>query len=145
MASHSQDNPHTLSTPETSNSPHPKEEPLYLDIPYALPHEELNQFRRITRAYDLQIGALSLAPILPRRKKISQLVVDTLNQVFVHTVEDLIDFSLTKIKHPLNIIPETPASNFSEPDEFSEEEGFNSGSEDMEDNHDHDEKRGNPP
>jgi hypothetical protein len=93
MASHSQDNPHTLSTPEMSNSPQDEEEHLYPDIPYALPHEELNQFRRITRAYARQIGALSLALILPRRQKISRPVVDTPDQVFVHTVEDLIDFS----------------------------------------------------
>jgi hypothetical protein len=51
MASHSQDNPHTLSTPEVGNSPQPEEEQLFPEIPYALPHEELNQFRRLTRAY----------------------------------------------------------------------------------------------
>jgi hypothetical protein len=52
MASHSQDNPHTKSTPTTSNSPqHKEEEHLYSKIPYTLPHEELNKFRRITRAY----------------------------------------------------------------------------------------------
>jgi hypothetical protein len=146
MASHSQDNPHTLSTPEMSNSPQHEEEHMFPDIPYALPHEELNQFRRITRAYARQIGALPLAPLLPRRKKISRPVVESPDQVFVHTVEDLIDFSLTEIKHPLNLIPETPADNYSEPDDFSEEEGFNSErSEDMEDNNDHDEERGNPP
>jgi hypothetical protein len=77
-------------------------------------------------------------------------VVESPDQVFVHTVEDLIDFSLTEIEHPLNLIPETPADNFSEPDDFFEEEGFNSersvsGSEDMEDNNDHNEERGNPP
>jgi hypothetical protein len=72
MASHSQDIPHTLSTPEMSNSPQPEEEYFHPEIPYALPHEELNQFRRITRAYARQIGALSLALILPRRKKISR-------------------------------------------------------------------------
>jgi hypothetical protein len=42
MASHSQDNPHTLSTPETRNSPQHKEERLFPDILYALPHEELH-------------------------------------------------------------------------------------------------------
>jgi hypothetical protein len=63
----------------------------------------------------------------------------------VHTVEDLIDFSLNEIEHPLILIPETQANNFSEPNEFSEEEGFNSRYEDMEDNHDHDQERGNPP
>jgi hypothetical protein len=46
MASHSQDNPHTLSTPETSNSPQPEEESFHPEIPYALPHEELNQFMK---------------------------------------------------------------------------------------------------
>jgi hypothetical protein len=51
MASHSQDNPNTLITPETSNSPQDKEERMYPDIPYALLQDELNQFRRITRAY----------------------------------------------------------------------------------------------
>jgi hypothetical protein len=150
MASHSQDNPHTLSTPEMSNSPQQEEEHLFPEIPYALPHEELNQFRRITRAYARQIRALPLALLLPRRKQVSRPVVDTPDQVFVHTVEDLIDFSLTKIKHPLNLIPETPAGNCSEPDDFSDEEGFNSersvsGSDDMEDNNDHNEERGNPP
>jgi hypothetical protein len=77
-------------------------------------------------------------------------VVDTPDQVFVHTVEDLIDFSLTEIEHPLNLIPETPVGNCSEPDDFSDEEGFNSErsvseSDDMEDNNDHNEERGNPP
>ena len=51
MASHSQDNPHTLSTPEMSNSAQQEEENLFPQIPYALPQDKLNQFRRITRAY----------------------------------------------------------------------------------------------
>jgi hypothetical protein len=51
MASPSQDNPHTLSIPEMDNSPQPEEEPFHPEIPYTLPHEEVNQFRRITRAY----------------------------------------------------------------------------------------------
>jgi hypothetical protein len=77
-------------------------------------------------------------------------VVDTPDQVLVHIVQDLIDFSLTKIEHPLNLIPEMPVDNVSEPDDFSEEEGFNLersvlGYEDMEDHNDHDEERGNPP
>jgi hypothetical protein len=40
-----------MSTLETGNSPKSKEEPFHPEIPYALPHEEVNQFRRITRAY----------------------------------------------------------------------------------------------
>jgi hypothetical protein len=92
---------------------------LYFDIPYALPHEELNQFRRITRAYARQIGAVTLGPLLPRRKQIRRLVVESLNRDFVHKVEDLIDFALIEIEHPLNLIPETPTDNFSEPDDFS--------------------------
>jgi hypothetical protein len=88
---------------------------------------------------------LSLALILPRRQKISRPVVNTPDEVFVHTVEDLIDFTITKIEHPLNLIPEMPVDNVSEPDDFSEEEEFNSESEDMEDNNDHNEERGNPP
>jgi hypothetical protein len=77
-------------------------------------------------------------------------MVESLDQVFVHTIEDLIDFSLAEIEHPLNLIPETPADNFFEPDDFLEEEGFNSkrlvsGSEDMEDKKNHNEERGNPP
>jgi hypothetical protein len=152
MASHSQDNPHTESTPEMSNSPqHEEVEHLFPEIPYALPHEELNQFRRITRAYAQQIGALPLAPLLPHRKQVRRPVVDTPDQVFVHTVEDLIDFSLTEIEQPLNLIPKTPAGNYSEPDDFeSDEEGSNSDrsaseSEDMEDNNDNNEERGNQP
>jgi hypothetical protein len=149
MASHSQDSPHTLSTLEMSNSPQDEEERLFPDIPYALPHGKLNQFIKITRAYARQIDTLSLAPILPKRKKVSIPVVDTLDQVFVNTVEDLIDFSLIEIERPINLIPEMPANNVSEPDDFFEEEGFNSersvsGYEYMEDNNDHDEERGNP-
>jgi hypothetical protein len=53
-------------------------------------------------------------------------MVNTPDRVFVHTVEDLIDFSLTKIDHPLNLIPKTLAGNYSEPDDFSNKEGFNS-------------------
>jgi hypothetical protein len=118
---------------------------MFPDIPYAPTHEELKQFRRITREYARQISAFPLTPLLPRRKQISRPVVESMDQVFVHTVEDLIYFTLTKIEHPLNLIPETPVGNFSEPNEFSEEEGFNTGSKDMEDNHDHDEEMGNPP
>jgi hypothetical protein len=72
-------------------------------------------------------------------------VVDTPDQVFVHTVEYLIDFSIIEIKHPLNLIPETPTNDVFEPDDFLEEEEFNSESKDMEDNNDHNEERGNPP
>jgi hypothetical protein len=77
-------------------------------------------------------------------------VVDTPHQVYIHTVEDLIYFSLTKIKYPLNLIPETSTGNCSEINNFSDEEGFNSEcsvskSDDMEDNNDHNEERGNPP
>jgi hypothetical protein len=71
-------------------------------------------------------------------------VVESPKQVFVHTVEDLIYFSLTEIEHPLNLILETPADNCSKPDDFSDEEGFNSersvlGSENMEDKNDNNE------
>jgi hypothetical protein len=96
-----------------SNSPQIVEEHLFPEIPYSLPHEELNQFIRITRAYTRQIIVLPLAPLLPQRKQVSRPVVESPNQVFVHIVEDLIDFVLTKIEHPLNLIPETPANNFS--------------------------------
>jgi hypothetical protein len=68
-------------------------------------------------------------------------VVNTPDEVFVHTVEDLIDFVITEIEHPLNLIPETPADDVSEPNDFSEEEEFNSDSEDMEGNNDHEEER----
>jgi hypothetical protein len=52
MASHSQDKPHTKTTPNMSKSPQQKEEEHpYPETPYALPHEELNKLRRITRAY----------------------------------------------------------------------------------------------
>ena len=86
MASHSQDNPHTLSTHETTKSPQQEEEHLFPEIPYTLPHEELNQFRRIIRAYTRQIGSLPLAPLLPRRKQVRRPVVDTPDQVFVQII-----------------------------------------------------------
>jgi hypothetical protein len=144
MASHSQDSPHTLSTPGTSNSAQPEEESFHPDKTYALPHEEVNQFIRITREYAQQIGVLSLAPILPQRKKQRRLVVITPNKVFVHSVEDLIDFSITEIQDPFDLIPKTLVDDVSEPNNFSEEEEFNSESEDMEGNNDHNEERGNP-
>jgi len=65
MDHHSQDNPNTLSTPEMSNSFQHKEEKLFPNIPYTLPHEELNQFKRITRAYARHINAFTLALLLP--------------------------------------------------------------------------------
>jgi hypothetical protein len=149
MASHSQENTHTTSTPETSKSPqHEEVEHLLLEIPYSLPREELNQFRRITRDYARQIGSLSLAPLLPCRKQVSRPIFDTPDQIFFHTVEDLIDFSLTEIEQSLNLIPETLAGNYSEPGDFeSDEEGLKSDhsaskSNDMEDNN---EEKGNPP
>jgi hypothetical protein len=69
MASPSQDNPHKEGTPTTSNSPH-TEEDMYLhpEIPYVIPHEEINVFRRITRAYAGYIKAFPLAPFLPLKK-----------------------------------------------------------------------------
>jgi hypothetical protein len=52
MASQFQDNPHTENTLDMSNSPqHEEEEHMYPEITYALPHEEINKFRRTTRAY----------------------------------------------------------------------------------------------
>ena len=139
MAINSQDNPHMLSTPKRSNSPQPEQEYFHSKIPYALPHKEVNQFRRITRAYTRQIDAFSLAPILPRRKQQSRPVVSTPDEVFVHSVEDLIDFAITEIQEPLDLIHETPVDDVSEPDDFSEEEEFNSECEDMEGNNDHNE------
>jgi hypothetical protein len=97
MASHSQDNTHTLSTLEMSSTTQQEDEYIFPKIPYTLPHEELNQFKRITRDYARQIGSLPLALLLPHRKKLRIPLVDTPNHVFFHTVEDLIDFCLTEI------------------------------------------------
>ena len=152
MASHSQYIPHIESTPDTSKSPQKKEqEHMYPEISYALPHEELNKFRRITRAYAQQIGGLPLAPLLPYRKQLSRPFVDTPDQVFFHTVEDMIVFSLTEIKQPINMITETPVGNYSEPNDFeSDQEGSSSDrsaseSEYMKDNNDNNEERGDQP
>jgi hypothetical protein len=85
---------------------------------------------------------LSLTPILPRRKQQSRPVVSTPDEVFVHSVEDLIDFAtITEIQEPLDLIPETPADNISEPNDCSEEEDLNSDSKYMEGNNDHEEER----
>ena len=66
MASHSQDNRHTENTPTMSNLSQQKEEEcMYPEIPYILPHEELNNLKIITRDYSQQIGALHLYPLLP--------------------------------------------------------------------------------
>jgi len=68
-------------------------------------------------------------------------VVNTPNEVFVHSIEYLIDFVITEIKHPLNLIPEMPVGDISEPDDLSEQEEFNSDSEDMEGNNKYEEER----
>jgi len=49
-------------------------------------------------------------------------VVSTLEHTFVHTVEDLLDFSLIEIEKPLGLIPNTPVvtpliSNYFEPED----------------------------
>jgi hypothetical protein len=133
--------PCLLSTPEMGNSPKSEEEHFHLEITYALPHKEVNQFRRITRAYAQEIDALSLTPILPQRKQQSILVVSTPGEVFVHSIEDLIDFVITKIQQPLDLIPNMPVGDIPEPDEFSEEEDIDSDSEDMEGNNGCEEER----
>jgi len=57
----------------------------------------------------------------------------------------MIDFTLTEMEHPLNLITKTPAGDFIVPDDFeSDEEGFNlecstSELDDMEDNNDNNE------
>jgi hypothetical protein len=79
MCSHSQDSPHTLSTPEMNNSTQQEEEHLFPRISYAIPHEELNQFSRITRSYTQKFGSLLLALLHPHRKQVSRPVVDNPN------------------------------------------------------------------
>jgi hypothetical protein len=101
----------------------------------------VNQFRRITRAYAQKIGVFSLAPILPQRKQQRRPMVSTPDKVFMHSVEDLIDFSITEIQEPINLVPETPAADVSEPNNFSEEEEFDSDSEDMDGNSNHEEEK----
>jgi hypothetical protein len=73
------------------------------------------------------------------------IIVSTLDEIFVHSVEDLIDLSITEIQYPLDLIPNMPANDIFEPNDFSEEEEFNSEFEDMEGNNDHNYERGNPP
>jgi hypothetical protein len=68
-------------------------------------------------------------------------VVSTPDEVFVHSVEDLIDFTITEIQEPLDLIPETPVADVSEPNDFLEEEEFDSDPEDMEDENNHEEER----
>jgi hypothetical protein len=52
-----------------------------------------------------------LALFLPHKKHTRRLVVDTPDHTFVHIVEYLIDFSLTKIYQPISFIPEIPLVN----------------------------------
>jgi hypothetical protein len=70
-----------------------------------------------------------LAPFLPHRKKTRRLVVDTPDHTFVHTVEYMIDFYLTKIEQTLSFIPETPpitppTSTYSSTDDSESEEAI---------------------
>jgi hypothetical protein len=48
---------------------------------------------------------------------------------------------ITEIQEPLDLIPKTPADDISKPNDFSEEEEFDSDSEDMEGNNGHGEER----
>jgi hypothetical protein len=68
-------------------------------------------------------------------------MVSTLDEVFVHSIEDLIDFAITKIQEPLDLIPKIQASDIPKPDEFSEEEEIDSNFEDMEGKNSHEEER----
>ena len=52
-------------------------------------------------------------------------MVSTPDEVFIHSVEDLIYFTITEIMEPLDLIPKTPVSDVSELDKFLEEEEFN--------------------
>jgi hypothetical protein len=63
----------------------------------------------------------------------------------MHSVEDLIDFTITEIQDPIDLIPETPVNNVSELDDVYEEEEFKSESKGMEGNNDHNEESGKPP
>jgi hypothetical protein len=83
---------------------------------------------------------LSLAPILDQIKQQRRQVVSTLGEVFVHSVENLIDLEITKIQEPLDLIPETPADDVSEPNKFLKEEKFDSNFKDMEGNNNHEEE-----
>jgi hypothetical protein len=105
---------------EESSGSHP-------EIPYAVSHEEFNTFKRISRAYSRKIGALPTTPLLPRRRRPVRPVVSTCELTLVHTVKDLVDFSLLKIEEPFDLIPNTPtvtppASYFSDHQEYSEPE-----------------------
>jgi hypothetical protein len=68
-------------------------------------------------------------------------MVITPDEVFVHFIEDLLYFAITEIQEPLNLIPETPTTDVSELNDFSEEEEFDSDSKDMEGNNNHEEER----
>jgi hypothetical protein len=141
MASHPTDNPPLPSTPKEDKSPHFEEGYLQPEINCALPHEEVNQFRRITKTYAKQISAFPFTPILPRRKQQSILVVSTPEKVLVHSVEDLIDFTINKIQETLDLIPKTPAGGISRANDLSEEEEPDSESKDMEENNGREEER----
>jgi len=134
-----------LSTPKTSNSPQPEEEPFHPEIPYALPHKEVNQFRQITRAYTPRIGALPITLILSQRKQQSRPVFSIPDEVFVHLIEDLIDFAITEIQDPLDLIPKTPTDNVYEQGDYSDGEEFNLESGSMEGKNDPEEEREVPP
>jgi hypothetical protein len=68
-------------------------------------------------------------------------VVSTPNEFSIHSIEDLIDFMITKIQEPIDIIPEMSVDDIPEPDDFLEEEEIDSDFEDMEGNNRHEEER----
>jgi hypothetical protein len=68
-------------------------------------------------------------------------VVNTPDEVFIHSVEDLIDFTIIEIQEPLGLILEMPADDISEPNDLSEDEEPKSDFEDMEENNGHEEER----
>jgi hypothetical protein len=131
MDSPSQDNPKIEGTPTTSESPHIEYDSyLHPERPYTTHHDEIKVFRRITIGYTRNIRAFPLSLFLPRRKKTSRSIVNTLDHTFVHTVEDIVEFYLTEIDHPLSFIRKTPlitppTSTYSDLD-YSKSEGVNS-------------------
>ena len=81
---------------------------------YVVPFEEVDPFRRHTRAYVKKLGGLKVIPALPRGKASRKIASYTKDSILVENLEELVDISIQEIVHPLDQLdPESLAFSVS--------------------------------
>ena len=79
---------------------------------YAIPFEEVDQFRRHTRSYVNKLSGLKFILPLPRRKSSRKIASYTKDSIIVENLEELVDLSIQEIVQPLDQLgPESHAAS----------------------------------